>query len=620
MESDVASRTVEPIREAAGIVTVLTADDLRRAGCRDLLDALRLIPELEIGGEIWNSTGIGMRGNWGSEGKVLVLLDDHVFNELNYGSFTLGNRIPISLVDRIEVIRGPGSAVYGGLAALAVVKVTTRGNADYSQLRLDAQSSWLSSGVYGRQDLTLTAATRLGDDGHLGVSGAFGRGRRTDGTWTTVAGLEADLTDGSALDPGLVSAELELGGLSVAGMVERYHTTHGDGYAHRVPEPKDSNYNGAWARASWALPVGPDLTVTPRMSFVWQRPWESVRDVPLEHWSYSRQEVDRTLAGVDVDADPIEVLHLVFGAEGGVDRAHVPEFQPIIFFDNGRPDRAWALGSGWAQAGLDLPAARITAGLRLDAHELYGAAVSPRLGITRAGDHAHGKLLVSRAFRAPSVVLARSDIDPDTTTTVEAEAGVGPTDFLYLTATAFDVRVADPLVYFAGLDDEGLYVEGYINGEPTGTDGLTTNATLRHDRLSLSASWAVYTARWRSELDTYAVPRAPDSLLGLPNHKVVVQASAELGDVATVGFVGTVLGPRYAITGRGRDRFERLPTAALLDLVASVYDDERTGLTLTASVHDLLNAAPPFVQPYDGGHPPLPSGGRELLVQLTLQR
>src|SRR5688572_27318637 len=110
MESDVASRTVEPVREAAGLVTVLTADDLRRAGCRDLSDALRLLPSFELGVDTWNSVGLAVRGNWAFESKVLVLIDGHEWNETDYGTFTLGNRLPAYAIERIEVVRGPGSA------------------------------------------------------------------------------------------------------------------------------------------------------------------------------------------------------------------------------------------------------------------------------------------------------------------------------------------------------------------------------------------------------------------------------------------------------------------------------------------------------------------------------
>src|SRR5689334_7441180 len=94
LEVDVATRTTESAREAAGLVSVLTADDLRRAGCLDLLDALRLLPAFELGTDTWNSVGIGVRGNWAFESKVLVLIDGHEWNEIDYGTFTVGGRLP----------------------------------------------------------------------------------------------------------------------------------------------------------------------------------------------------------------------------------------------------------------------------------------------------------------------------------------------------------------------------------------------------------------------------------------------------------------------------------------------------------------------------------------------
>src|SRR5688500_16877487 len=122
LEVEVATRTSEEIRETAGLVTVLTSADLRRAGCQALLDALRLVPSFQAGTDTWSTVGLAVRGNWGFESKILVLVDGHEWNEIDYGTFALGNRLPAYLIERIEIIRGPGSAVYGGYASLAVVK------------------------------------------------------------------------------------------------------------------------------------------------------------------------------------------------------------------------------------------------------------------------------------------------------------------------------------------------------------------------------------------------------------------------------------------------------------------------------------------------------------------
>ena len=54
--------------------------------------------------------GIGVRGNWANEAKVLLLIDGMEMNETVYGTLQFSDRYPIDQVKRIEIIRGPGSS------------------------------------------------------------------------------------------------------------------------------------------------------------------------------------------------------------------------------------------------------------------------------------------------------------------------------------------------------------------------------------------------------------------------------------------------------------------------------------------------------------------------------
>jgi hypothetical protein len=60
-----------------------------------------------------------------------------------------------------------------------------------------------------------------------------------------------------------------------------------------------------------------------------------------------------------------------------------------------------------------------------------------------------------------------------------------------------------------------------------------------------------------------------------------------------------------------------LPAAAQLNLFVRYRDLGLEGLELGVGVYDILDAAPPFPQPYDGGHAPLPNTGREVLGRLS---
>jgi outer membrane cobalamin receptor len=117
----VASRLDFTARQAPGIVTVITREEIINSGARNLMDVLRLVPGLDFGVDVESSLGLGVRGNWAYEGKILVLVDGQRYNESFFGSAQL-ERISPEQVERIEIVRGPGSAVYGGFAELGVIK------------------------------------------------------------------------------------------------------------------------------------------------------------------------------------------------------------------------------------------------------------------------------------------------------------------------------------------------------------------------------------------------------------------------------------------------------------------------------------------------------------------
>lgn len=94
------------INEAPGSVFVITGDEIIEAGYRDLIEVFMDIPGFNIASDVQNGTGIALRGAWASEAKMLVMIDGMIMNDMSYGSFILGGRVPLLNVERIEVIRG----------------------------------------------------------------------------------------------------------------------------------------------------------------------------------------------------------------------------------------------------------------------------------------------------------------------------------------------------------------------------------------------------------------------------------------------------------------------------------------------------------------------------------
>lgn len=125
----VATGSPAPLNRAAAIVTVITSEDLRRTGARDIEDALMSVPGLYVGrSEQGYAPTYIFRGIYGSLNPQALLM----INGFPQKSLPTGNKgnvwggMPVEAVDRIEVIRGPGSALYGADAFAGVINVITK--------------------------------------------------------------------------------------------------------------------------------------------------------------------------------------------------------------------------------------------------------------------------------------------------------------------------------------------------------------------------------------------------------------------------------------------------------------------------------------------------------------
>lgn len=131
----IASKLEEAISKAPSIVTVITAKEIENLGARTLTDILRMVPGFDIIKESqFGRTDISVRGvstDQVEAEKVKVLIDGHLINRpWSGGAFLFFDDLPLKNVKRIEIIRGPGSALYGANAFLAVINVITKSASD----------------------------------------------------------------------------------------------------------------------------------------------------------------------------------------------------------------------------------------------------------------------------------------------------------------------------------------------------------------------------------------------------------------------------------------------------------------------------------------------------------
>jgi iron complex outermembrane receptor protein len=135
------SKRPEPLSQAAAAVYVISADDIRRSGATSLPEALRLAPNLEVARINASQYTISARGFNTPEAanKLLVLIDGRsVYTPLGATVFWEGVDVPMSQIERIEVISGPGGSLWGANAVSGVINVITKNSADTQGFHVDA--------------------------------------------------------------------------------------------------------------------------------------------------------------------------------------------------------------------------------------------------------------------------------------------------------------------------------------------------------------------------------------------------------------------------------------------------------------------------------------------------
>lgn len=123
-----ASRRTQRSIEAPAATTILTADEIRASGAGNLPDLLRRVPGIDVMSMGVSEHAVSIRGlNNRISNKVLVLVDGRsVYQDFVGATFWSWIDVPLEDIERIEVVRGPGSALYGANAAFGVVNVITR--------------------------------------------------------------------------------------------------------------------------------------------------------------------------------------------------------------------------------------------------------------------------------------------------------------------------------------------------------------------------------------------------------------------------------------------------------------------------------------------------------------
>jgi outer membrane receptor for ferrienterochelin and colicins len=167
-----ASKFLQKVADAPASVTIVTGEQIQKYGYRTLADALRSVGGFYV---IYdrNYSYVGVRGfsrPGDYNARILFLLDGHRENDNIFDGAYVATEFPVDvdLIDRIEIIRGPSSSVYGTGALVAVVNVITKRGRDLDSAEVSTEAgSWNS--YKGRASY----GNRFGNGLEMLVSGSF---------------------------------------------------------------------------------------------------------------------------------------------------------------------------------------------------------------------------------------------------------------------------------------------------------------------------------------------------------------------------------------------------------------------------------------------------------------
>jgi outer membrane receptor protein involved in Fe transport len=573
---------------------------------------LQRIPGIQVGQDSLGVLGIGIRGRWSAEGRILMLIDGQPFTEPMYGASMPEGRIPLDLVQRVEILRGAASARYGGGASAAVINIVTVAGAGPGGAGIHAEACARPTGLgcAGVSGSFVVQGDRTRIAGHAyGQYSSFSAGTYEDfwGTKLDIGRTDYTVPNGLALHVGRDDLHFQIG-------MEAQERKQTSGFDEVQEAAAPNNFQLAWARLSSATQLTDRWLLTPKAELSMHRPWNTEGKVDPHGYLWYDRMLSR--AGVEAgllgDIGPRTQLDL--GAGGHVDWIlSGPQWEA---FPLPTERRSAVYGTAFSRAELLWvgPGVNVAAGMRAEYAAPVGLRFAPRLALTSAGELFHAKLLVSSATRAPTYeqVFANADLESERGGEVELELGARPVTSLQLRSNVFFAHTRNPIVY-AIIDNW----DSYWNAEPSTTAGAEAEVAYRSASFGADLSYALY-KRIGSDDEYWIAPGHDDRRAAFSPMTGTAQVRWSPVDRVWLSPSARVLGPRTVWTGVDEDDelvASDLPPAVLLD-VGLRFERIADHFDITLTAHDLLGQDPGWHQPYAGWHAPLPGRGRELVLKL----
>ncbi|NOR69093.1 MAG: TonB-dependent receptor [Methylomarinum sp.] len=616
-------------KQAAGIVSVITSEEILNMGARDLIDVLQLVPGFNFGVDISNVVGLGIRGIQAHEGKVAVFIDGINLNEHRFGTTQFGNHFPIEQIDRIEIIRGPGSIVHGNFAEMGVINIISKTAEQIDGAKVSANYGRFQDGE-ARKNIEWIAGKKW-QDLELSFSGKRGIAHRSDQTYHDAAGNSFDMSDNNELDALTLNFDAKYKNLDVRLLLDDYSVDSRDGFGKTMSKPGrylTNKFQTYAANINFQHAFSPAIKLDINGYFSRQNPWERTRKYLDDRAPLLRERVYVDYYKLNAKGTFASEAgnYLVLGSSISLDKFDLQKA------DLKQPLPTFSSYTVYTEGSYSLPWFNILAGVRFDAYNEYGTNFAPRIAITKDYGIFHFKALYSHAFRIPTggnyqknaeynenpdTTEEISQVDPEHTRTTEIELGFHPTEYLDWTVNLFHIQSDDIILYTVDQDN----IDFFINAKGQDTQGIETGLRYKGDSWGyLDLNYSYYQSI-KNTAEKYQIQTAEGQIhkklnVGFPSHKVTLNAHNNITSTLSLNQTLIFASDKYGYNGDTLTH--HAPT-----WVYNIYLRQKNlfikGFDVGLGVYDLFNEKSEYVQPYHGGHPALPGRTREAMLKLSYQ-
>ena len=410
-----AAQTRQRVSDSPVAVSVITQDDIRKSGLTSVPDLLRSIPGVDVVEDNRGLQNVVVRGFNSSfaPGGLLVMVDGHPIYQDSFGGvFWQQEPLLISQIKQIEVVRGPGSVLYGANAFGGVINIITKTPAEMAK---DGKVSFL--GAYGDERSQIEEASYTGSTGKNGRGMMFTVGAGFHGT-DGIGLLERGRLRDSFSSPMFTLRGVQPmrgGSLDIAAVND---------YGKVDITTPYTNYVDATARTNRL-----NVDYTDDRSHVTVGGHSYATAVSESDGSVSEETSTNELT-VQQRRDPSHRHQVILGAS----------YRAVTVKSTymGGASKSDTLGAVYAQDQFEMSrTTQLFTGVRVDDHSIYGVSVSPRVSIVHHVDPRQTvRLSYSSAFEDPTLfssyynvtlplaglpihLTGNTDIDPQQVNSVE---------------------------------------------------------------------------------------------------------------------------------------------------------------------------------------------------------